>query len=103
MALLSAPWIDVIYLKTKKETCISCGSAKIEWQSDVNGMPMLADIFGIKGFSKTENEIFLQSKYDVYVYDILAQNLQCLMKRKQEMTTAVPSLTTPFCRQVICK
>ena len=28
--------------KTKKEVCMTCTSDKVNWQTDVNGMPMTA-------------------------------------------------------------
>jgi len=68
----------LIDLNTKNETCITCTESKINWQSDVNGMPMTAYPLGVKGYSRTESEIFIQSEYDIWAYSTSLQELKCI-------------------------
>ena len=71
-------------LNTKKETCITCSSTKINWQEDVNGMPMAAGPFGTIGYSKGEQALFIQSRYDIWKYDIQQNKLSCSTNQEGE-------------------
>jgi dipeptidyl aminopeptidase/acylaminoacyl peptidase len=71
-------------LNTKKETCITCSSTKINWQEDVNGMPMAAGPFGVKGYAKGENELYLLSQYDIWGYNIAQNKLSCITNKEGE-------------------
>jgi dipeptidyl aminopeptidase/acylaminoacyl peptidase len=71
-------------LNTKKETCITCSSTKINWQEDVNGMPMAAGPFGVKGYAKGENELYLLSQYDIWSYNIAQNKLSCITNKEGE-------------------
>ena len=63
---------------TKEEKCISCSAKNINWQRDMNGMPMLAYPFGVIGYTNDEKEILLQSEYDIWTYSITNNSLFCL-------------------------
>ena len=63
---------------TKEEKCITCSSKNVNWLRDMNGMPMLAYPFGISGYTENEEEILLQSEYDVWTYSIANNTLFCL-------------------------
>lgn len=65
-------------LQTKKEECITCSVTKVNWQSDVNGMPMHAYPFGVKGYARGERTLYLQSQYDLWKYDITSNQLSCI-------------------------
>ena len=71
-------------LNTKKETCMTCSSTKINWQKDVNGMPMAAGPFGVKGYAKGENELYLLSQYDIWSYNIAQNKLSCITNKEGE-------------------
>lgn len=71
-------------LNTKKETCMTCSSTKINWQEDVNGMPMAAGPFGVKGYAKGENELYLLSQYDIWSYNIAQNKLSCITNKEGE-------------------
>lgn len=68
-----------MYLKTAQEgiqgrsSCITCLS-KEEWLEDVNGMPHTPSPVGVLGWTRNE-ELILQSKYDLFMYDPVAGRL----------------------------
>jgi dienelactone hydrolase len=62
----------------RKEICISCSADKVNWQMDINGMPMTAYPFGTKGYSSGETILYIQSQYDLWSYDVMHNNLTCL-------------------------
>ena len=53
-----------------KESCMTCTAAEVNWQEDVNGMPMLASPYGVSGYTENEKSILLQSRYDIWEYDL---------------------------------
>jgi dipeptidyl aminopeptidase/acylaminoacyl peptidase len=63
---------------TKEEKCITCSSKNVNWQRDMNGMPMLAYPFGVSGYTENEEEILLQSEHDIWTYSIANNTLFCL-------------------------
>ncbi len=65
----------LIDLQTKIEVCMTCSSEKVNWQTDVNGMPMVASPYGVFGFSNDEKSVFIQSQYDVWNYLIPEKKL----------------------------
>ena len=67
-------YLDV---KSGKEYCITCNQ-KVEWLEDVNGMAQTPSPLGVIGWMKGEQEVLLQSKYDIWIYDIYSKNLQSL-------------------------
>ncbi|MEY3236021.1 MAG: hypothetical protein RI883_122 [Bacteroidota bacterium] len=68
----------LIDLQSKKEVCMTCSSNKVNWQTDVNGMPMTASPFGVFGYSNDEKSIFIQSQYDVWNYSIGENRLESI-------------------------
>ena len=63
---------------TRIETCLTCSNTSINWQTDVNGMPMEADPYGIVGYSRNEDSLYIQSEKDVWVYSFPTQKLSCI-------------------------
>lgn len=68
----------LVNVESEKEECITCSVSKVNWQSDVNGMPMHAYPFGGKGYSQGEKTLYLQSQYDLWKYDIADKQLSCI-------------------------
>jgi dipeptidyl aminopeptidase/acylaminoacyl peptidase len=64
-------------LQTGTETCLTC-KAKASWLEDVNGMPVMASPLGIAGWTTNENGVLLQSRKDVYLYDLNSDKLENL-------------------------
>jgi len=62
----------------RKEICISCSADKVNWQTDINGMPMTAYPYGTKGYSPGETILYIQSQYDLWSYDLIHNSLTCL-------------------------
>ena len=60
----------ILDTETGKESCITCGSAGVQWQEDVNGMPMAASPYGVAGYTGNERSILIQSSYDLWEYTI---------------------------------
>jgi dipeptidyl aminopeptidase/acylaminoacyl peptidase len=68
----------------KAQTCITCSEKGVNWQTDVNGMPMLADPFGAKGYLDDERTFMIQSEYDLWTYQPEKEKLTCLTGRMGE-------------------
>ncbi len=66
-----------IDLLSRKESCITCGQ-KSEWLEDVNGMAQTPAPLGVIGWLKGEKEILIQSKYDIWSYNIESKTLNSL-------------------------
>lgn len=69
-----------------KPNCITCGE-KANWLTDLNGMPMPDEPFGIVGWLKPtagdkETEVLIQSQYDLYRYDIPTRTLTKLTNQR---------------------
>ncbi len=71
-------------LDNKSKRCISCLVKKVVWVADMNGMPMSAYPFGVKGYDEDERTVYIQSHYDVWSYDLSAQSLTCITKQQGE-------------------
>jgi dipeptidyl aminopeptidase/acylaminoacyl peptidase len=71
-------------LISKKESCITCSVNKVNWQVDVNGMPMIADPFGIVGYDRGERNLYVRSEYDIWTYSIGSGSLVSLTEREGE-------------------
>ncbi|MDD2984149.1 MAG: prolyl oligopeptidase family serine peptidase [Crocinitomicaceae bacterium] len=69
----------VLDFATNKEVCITC-SVKTDWFEDINGMPIEASPLGVIGWEKGENSLLIQSKYDVYRFDLPSQNIKNITK-----------------------
>ena len=68
-------------LTSSSTTCMTCPASKIEWQDENNGLPIVMDPFGVIGYSNDEKQIFIQSKYDVWNYQVETKELSCLTKQ----------------------
>lgn len=68
----------LVNFQSKEESCITCG-VKAEWLEDVNGMPMMPGPIGgiswMKPEGSLENELLIQSKYDIFRYQIAEKKL----------------------------
>lgn len=62
----------------RKEICITCSVEKVNWQTDINGMPMTAYPHGTIGYSLGETTLYIQSQYDIWSYDLVHNSLTCL-------------------------
>ena len=60
----------LINVATKKETCLTCSRKDVRWEVDMNGQTQLADPYGIIGWLTNEDEVMIQSKYDIWNYSI---------------------------------
>ncbi len=60
---------------SKQETCMTCSRKDVRWEIDVNGMPELAGPHGIIGWLKGEDQIMIQSEYDISNYFISQKKL----------------------------
>ena len=66
-----------IDLKAGKESCITCVQ-KSDWLEDVNGMAQTPSPYGVIGWLKGEKEVLIQSKYDIWSYNIDSKLLTSL-------------------------
>ena len=71
-------------LNSKKENCVTCSVKKVNWQADINGMPMIADPYGVIGYDRGEKNMFIRSEYDIWTYTIGSGSLQSLTEREGE-------------------
>lgn len=74
----------LVDLSSRIETCMTCSVNNVIWQNDVNGMPMIASPFGTRGYTKDEKMVFIQSKYDVWAYDLPSKKLFCITNNEGE-------------------
>lgn len=51
------------------EKCLTC-MQKAQWWEDVNGMPYVAEPLGTIGWTENEAAVLIQSKYDIWKYDV---------------------------------
>ncbi|NRA13124.1 MAG: S9 family peptidase [Crocinitomicaceae bacterium] len=65
----------VVDLERSTQDCMTCDSKDITWSSDLNGMPMEAYPRGEIGWNADESLIYLQSKYDIWSYDLRNKKL----------------------------
>jgi Tol biopolymer transport system component len=66
-----------IDLKTGQESCITCGE-KREWLEDINGMAQTPAPLGVIGWLPGEKEVLIQSKYDIWSYNIQTKVIQSI-------------------------
>lgn len=60
---------------TSKITCLTCSRKDVNWQTDNNGNPEVASPYGIVGWFEGENQLMIQSEYDVWNYDFFKNQL----------------------------
>ncbi len=63
-----------------EHTCVTCLS-KEEWLEDVNGMPYTPGPLGLIGWTR-EEDLILQSKYDIWLYESHSGYLNSLTRRE---------------------
>jgi dipeptidyl aminopeptidase/acylaminoacyl peptidase len=63
-------------------TCITCSEAKVVWTSDVNGMPFAPYPVGVVGFDEKEEKVYIQSRNDVWAFDIETRQLESITKEQ---------------------
>ncbi len=72
----------VMDVSTMEEECITCKIDNVEWEDDVNGMPMPAYPNGIIGFSEGDQEVYVQSQYDVWGVDMYNGKVRSITDEK---------------------
>jgi dipeptidyl aminopeptidase/acylaminoacyl peptidase len=60
--------------------CMNCSRKDINWEEDLNGQPMTAGPVGFIGYSKSVKEVYIQSEFDIWTYDVMSKNLKSLSK-----------------------
>lgn len=75
----------ILDAETGIEQCMTCSVGGINWQEDVNGMPMLASPYGVIGYTSNERSILIQSEYDIYDYTIGINTLTSLTNGEGEL------------------
>lgn len=68
-------WVD---MTTKKETCITCQTKGVNWQEDLNGQPHVSFPFGVIGWDRKEQHVFVQSEWDIWKFDTKSGQLTAL-------------------------
>ncbi len=71
---------------SKKELCLTCSRKDIKWEKDMNGQPQLSEPIGIEGWLKGENEIMIQSEYDLWNYSISKGKLTSITNEEGKST-----------------
>lgn len=77
-------------LEEDRTVCLTCDRKDVNWQYDLNGQPHVAYPYGTVGYDPTEENIYLQSEKDVWVYNIADKDLYSLsgetgMRTNQEL------------------
>jgi dienelactone hydrolase len=67
-------------LMNDEEKCITCNENDATWDTDINGMPMDAYPEGFYGWSKDGNLAYLQSRHDLFAYNIEKNELTSITK-----------------------
>jgi dipeptidyl aminopeptidase/acylaminoacyl peptidase len=75
----------ILDAETGIEQCMTCSVGGVNWQEDVNGMPMLASPFGVIGYVPGETSIMIQAEYDIYNYQIATNAVSCLTNGEGEL------------------
>lgn len=64
------------------EWCLTCGGKNVNWAEDVNGMSADAYPFGVFGWNKAGNEIYIKSQYDLFSYNFDNKRFSCVTEFK---------------------
>lgn len=59
-------------------TCMNCQRKEIKWEEDLNGQPMAAGPVGFVGYSTAAREVYFQSEFDIWSYDVANKTLQSI-------------------------
>lgn len=70
----------IVNVDENSGTCMSCSRTDVIWTSDNNGMPFVPYPHGVMGFNEDETKVYIQSRYDVWVFDLKTRNLTSLTK-----------------------
>jgi dipeptidyl aminopeptidase/acylaminoacyl peptidase len=57
------------------EFCITCENGEAIWLRDINGQPRDATTYGVIGWDESEDKVYLQSRYDVWMYSFESGDL----------------------------
>ena len=60
----------------ENSTCMNCQRKDILWEEDLNGQPMAAGPVGFVGYSTAAKEVYFQSEYDIWSYEVASKTLQ---------------------------
>lgn len=74
----------VVEIQSNSKRCVTCSEKSVDWLEDINGMPIVPSPVGILGFTKDEKAIVIQSKYDVWNYDLETSTLSSITKKQGE-------------------
>lgn len=61
---------------SNNDRCITCQTEEVTWTSDMNGMPMEAYPVGSPKWNRDESMVYLQSEFDIWVYDVTQDLLE---------------------------
>lgn len=67
-----------IDLTTKEVSCLTCTIDNTNWEGDINGMPMKAYPLGIVGWKEGEDEVYIQSEFDIWSYTFSTKSVKSL-------------------------
>lgn len=65
-------------IEKEKNVCINCSRKDVKWAEDLNGQPMSAGPIGFVGYSKGAKEVYFQSEFDIWSYDVATKTLQSI-------------------------
>ncbi|MFN5374443.1 MAG: alpha/beta hydrolase family protein, partial [Flavobacteriia bacterium] len=65
-------------IEAEKNVCINCSRKDVKWAEDLNGQPMAAGPVGFLGYSKDTKEVYFQSEFDIWSYDVATKTLQSI-------------------------
>ncbi len=65
----------VVDFQSGVELCLTC-SEDVEWMDDINGMPFVSSPLGVIGWAKDERSLWIQSKYDIWSYNLDTKELK---------------------------
>ncbi|MEN9743427.1 MAG: hypothetical protein RLZZ65_1232 [Bacteroidota bacterium] len=68
----------LINIENQTETCMSCSRKDIRWHEDLNGQPMLAGPVGFIGFSENAQQVYFQSEFDCWSFELKNKKLSSL-------------------------
>jgi dipeptidyl aminopeptidase/acylaminoacyl peptidase len=71
--------LDVV---SNSEICITCSRKDVEWLEDVNGMPHVPAPFGLSAWTKDSKSLILESKYDIWEYNVGTKSLLSVTNEK---------------------
>ncbi len=70
-------------IETNKEKCITCGTKDL-WLEDLNGMPYIAGPIGNISWEKGEDNLFISSKNQLYIFSISTNLLKPVISQENK-------------------